>query len=750
MWSKFQNHLAIIVALYTVITAALLGVLIGSFQVWSNFQERNQHFQDSLQTVISTTLPSFGLATYNFNTHLNQQLVDSLAAHPDIIYASVIDTKGSELAIASIEQTCSTSDLGTLLYGSNNQYEYPMRHQATLLGKLIIEVNHCKQTELFFIEVKSTLISNLILSISIALFIYIIFYNLVSQPISNLVRRLQNIDPAAIEYSSIQRLNSNRQDEIGSLINHFANLLRTTHDHISRLKSAEHTINNYSTNLEDLVAKRTKALTGINRQLKEVNQELEQSQNLSQRLNQSQFKLLSNLSHEFRFPITTAIQTLSSLQDNCKTAADHSILQSSIKQNEAILSLLAELDGIASLRNDFNKLNISPFSFKRIFSNIESVLNQKECPCTLAIRYDTTVSSSHIGDIQKIEPLLFNLIANIYYCSPEQRINIDISEANQSILIKLSAPRLMINEHLFEQMILPFTNSFQTSRLTALGLAFAKDLVEILEGEIRQSSNSQNEHELFLQLPLLSSDEQLHRIRQRLPSGGIRINVSQQLHADRIIDSLELWQLPFQISASCSREPVILITDNENNCQDAAFIIGLGQQYEQVEMLNDVKVIALKTINEGILFNIMARACDQLQQDQTSTQLPRILLVEDNAINRMLSQRFLKNLNTEIEIAEDGREALNICNNKKFDLIFMDCQMPVLDGFQATRQIRRSPLNQTTPIIALTGLDSENERQACLQVGMNDFITKPFTQEQLQNAIIQWLPSENKDKQSSL
>jgi CheY-like chemotaxis protein len=73
----------------------------------------------------------------------------------------------------------------------------------------------------------------------------------------------------------------------------------------------------------------------------------------------------------------------------------------------------------------------------------------------------------------------------------------------------------------------------------------------------------------------------------------------------------------------------------------------------------------------------------------------------------------------------------------------MDCQMPVMDGFQATREIRQSPLNQTTPIIALTGLDSDNERQACLKAGMNDFITKPFTQEQLNNAIIQWLPNED-------
>jgi CheY-like chemotaxis protein len=114
----------------------------------------------------------------------------------------------------------------------------------------------------------------------------------------------------------------------------------------------------------------------------------------------------------------------------------------------------------------------------------------------------------------------------------------------------------------------------------------------------------------------------------------------------------------------------------------------------------------------------------------------------------MLSQRFFKNLNTDIEMVENGREASTICTQKKFDLIFMDCHMPIMDGFQATRQIRRTPLNQTTPIIALTGLDSDNERQDCLQAGMNDFITKPFTQEQLHNAIMQWLPSEDQESES--
>jgi len=69
----------------------------------------------------------------------------------------------------------------------------------------------------------------------------------------------------------------------------------------------------------------------------------------------------------------------------------------------------------------------------------------------------------------------------------------------------------------------------------------------------------------------------------------------------------------------------------------------------------------------------------------------------------------------------------------------MDCQMPVMDGFEATRQIRRNSLNSHTPIIALTGLTGENERQQCLTAGMNDFIGKPFTQDQIQATLVQWI-----------
>jgi CheY-like chemotaxis protein/signal transduction histidine kinase len=742
MWSKLNNNLAFKVALYIVLTATLLGIFIGSFQVWSNFKERKQRNTDTINSIIATTQPSISLATYNFNMRLNQQLVDGLAGHPEIINASITDAKGSELAIAAQPGICPTSNLNALLHGSNNQFEFPLAYQTVELGKLTIELNYCKLTDEFFAEVKYTLLSNIILSISIAFFIYFIFYQLVSAPLTSLVNKLQGINPAEIEFSHLQKFNSRRKDEIGQLVNHFSELLRTTHDHINRLKSAEHTINNYSTNLEELVGKRTKALTGINRQLKEVNQELESSQKLSEQYNQSQFKLLTGLSREFKLPINNTLQSLQEAQESCQTAAEHSRIESSIKQNKVILSLLKELNKIADLKSSSAIQESSPFIFSKLFENIENNIHQQESEFSLEVKYDDLSSHSHIGDTKRIEQLLFNLIANTYQCSKQQAVKVQLTEVNQSVQILISAHGLHIPEHYLDLMILPFNNPQAHSRITALGLGFAKDLAELLAGNIKLSLNSQNEHEISLLLPLQSSDEQLQTIRQQLPAGGIRVNLSQQLVSNRLVEMLQSWQLHYQVSNLCNPNPVLLITDQIAIEKDTSFIIGLGKLFEHKESHQGIDLLTLDQFDEGKAFSLITSACQQIQDNQHPQQFAKVLLVEDNAINRMLSQRFLKNLNTEIDLVEDGREALTICNNKKFDLIFMDCQMPVMDGFQATRQIRRSHLNQLTPIVALTGLDSENERQACLQAGMNDFITKPFTQEQLQNAIIQWLPSD--------
>jgi CheY-like chemotaxis protein len=744
MFNKLQTNLAFKAALYSVLTAAALGFLISTYEVWSNLEQRKQHERVFINSLIATTLPSISLATYNFNNQQKQQLIDGLTSHPSILNASIFDTKGGEIGVTTAPDSCNPSNIRSLFLGTNYQFEYPMNHLGTYLGKLILELNPCQQSQQLLADIKHTVISGLIYSIGIALIIYFLFYRLVSLPISLLAKKLQELDPSAIELSSIQHINSPRKDEIGVLVNSFATLLRTTHDHISRLKSAEHTINDYSSNLEALVNKRTEAISGINNELKSVNNKSKRAQRNAEQFNQSQMRLLKNLSHELRLPLSNTVQTLKQLQDSRNTAAQHSLLESSISQNKKIIFLLNELDVISQLKHSLNPLKVSPFSIQTLMEKLSKQVTQNpQLPFQIDLTYESALAPSHIGNREEIQQLIFNLVANILNNTPRQRINISISENTHCVLFNFSAPELKLADSLFEQMVLPFANIFSSNPLTSMGLAYARDLTEFLDGNIHVNVNSQNENELSLQLPLLSSSQALESLRSQLPSGGIRISSSQVALTDKIEEILNAWNLPFILSDIPTHDPVLLITDNAEHPEhkDIGFIIGIGDQFTNKNKLKDIHLQGLKNLNDSGLYHAIIQGCGHIQADQTPKRIAKILLVEDNIINRMLSQRFLRNLNTEIEMVENGKEAVNITNRKHYDLIFMDCQMPIMDGFEATRQIRRSQLNKKTPIIALTGLESDDERHACLQSGMNDFISKPFSQEQLQAAIRQWLPN---------
>lgn len=127
--------------------------------------------------------------------------------------------------------------------------------------------------------------------------------------------------------------------------------------------------------------------------------------------------------------------------------------------------------------------------------------------------------------------------------------------------------------------------------------------------------------------------------------------------------------------------------------------------------------------------------------EQDARTLP-ILLADDNVINRQLVQLQLKKLGfTKLECVSSGEEAVNAFRNKTYSLILMDSMMPVMDGIEATRQIRaieQDEMRPSTPIIAMTGNVMQSEKDKCYEAGMNDFIGKPFTLEVLDTTIRKW------------
>jgi CheY-like chemotaxis protein len=141
--------------------------------------------------------------------------------------------------------------------------------------------------------------------------------------------------------------------------------------------------------------------------------------------------------------------------------------------------------------------------------------------------------------------------------------------------------------------------------------------------------------------------------------------------------------------------------------------------------------------------NEVLKSTRTMQPSQMQDKLHgHILLVEDNPINQMVARKMLEKIGVETELAGDGQEALNLLYEHSFDAVLMDCQMPVLDGFNATRQLReweqqqqRKPL----PVIAMTANVMEGDRERCLDAGMNDYIGKPFRNEDLHAILQRWL-----------
>ncbi|MBC7209687.1 MAG: response regulator, partial [Pseudomonas sp.] len=118
----------------------------------------------------------------------------------------------------------------------------------------------------------------------------------------------------------------------------------------------------------------------------------------------------------------------------------------------------------------------------------------------------------------------------------------------------------------------------------------------------------------------------------------------------------------------------------------------------------------------------------------------RVLLVEDNPVNQSVIEAMLRSLGFEVSLAMDGAQAVDLVGQQRFAAVLMDCRLPHVDGYEATRRIRQLPGSAGLPIIALTASALQGDRERCLAAGMNDYLSKPFKRTDLQRILQRWLP----------
>jgi CheY-like chemotaxis protein len=398
---------------------------------------------------------------------------------------------------------------------------------------------------------------------------------------------------------------------------------------------------------------------------------------------------------------------------------------------------------------------------------------------------DKDVPEEVIGDQARLKQVLINLIENAIKFTGEGEIFIKVNNMNCGnatepaiIQFEVQDTGIGIDRNDLEKLFLPFSqlDSSLTRRYggTGLGLAISKRLIEMMGGKICLESEKakgtkfsfsvhfkqtekiepfQKFDDKLLNVPVLiveNNATQCQVLRQYLNEAGCEVVTTPHyqtalemltaansrryrfiLVASQLINSGQ-QTLADVISSPSGLEPcdlIILISSN-NYPDQTGLPVKSGEPNSYMTLNKPVKKAQLLACLSGKLTSQVLSVSEAkplpVTQNYTFNDFT-ILVVEDNELNRKLMLKLLNKWGYRCEIAKNGHEAFLACQTKKYNLILMDCQMPVMDGYEAATAIRKTEgINKHTVIIGVTAHALSSDRQKCLSAGMDDYISKPF------------------------
>ncbi|MCU1728635.1 response regulator [Pseudomonas sp. 7P_10.2_Bac1] len=765
---KFTHRLSFKQARLTVLVGFALGTMLSLVQIGIDYASENAAINREIQSLLDISHNPASRIAYNLDTELAQELAMGLLRSPAITGAKISDNDKNILALVSdAPEGGRYRALSDFLFGDTRSFDdrlYFNHLPEQSVGELHLEVDTYPFGARFLQRAEVTLLSGFVRSFLLTFILLGLFYVMLTRPLVRVIGELSNTKPGDPNPSRVQCPPGHKDDEIGVLVDATNQQFDAVTREIEHRRAAENRLTEYLAQLENIVSARTQELEAINTRLSQSNEELEAARSTALEMAQARAAFLANMSHEIRTPLNGLLGMLALSLDGPLNAEQHQQLSIAHDSGKVLVELLNDILDLSKFDAGQLELEHIAFDLGTLIEDTAKLLSQNAAPSVeLTCLIDPAFPVLVLGDPTRVRQIVSNLLSNALKFTRFGRVDVRLSLQGDNVRIEVCDTGIGIAQEAQARIFRPFTQAGAgiTRQFggTGLGLALTRSLCEAMQGRLTISSEIGFGSQFCAELPLPCHTPAI--AFKPLTGRVIAVSASSSGLSELLSNYLPLWGLEYvRYSLGQSLEGVdtqLLITDCSEClgelrpaiCAPILLVTAYGNFMpgEQVNALAPLHQKA-RPLSRLALYQSVQHLLQK--EDDESPRIPviappvshraRILLVEDNPVNQLVAKGMLSKLGCDVVIAAHGGEALGQLEHSDFDLVLMDCNMPVMDGYETSRRIRDSGRWPDLPIVALTANAMPEERERCRAAGMNDYLAKPFRREELAALLESWVP----------